>query len=63
MKTVDGKIESTKTSPTNAFGDNFKVAILKLMYPVGSIYMSATSQDNPNVIFGVTIGTWVRIKR
>ena len=38
-----------------------KQMILRLMYPVGSVYMSATSHDNPNIIFGVNIGTWEEI--
>ena len=56
--TVDGKIESTKTSPTNAFGDNLKVAILSLVYPVGSIYTSFNSTA-PATLFG--FGTWAQI--
>jgi len=31
------------------------------MYPVGSVYISASNQANPNDIFGVNIGTWVRL--
>jgi len=59
--TKTAKLETTQTTPNNAFGDNLKKCMLQLMYPVGSIYMSATSQSNPNDIFGVNIGTWVRI--
>ena len=32
-------------------------AALQGMYPVGSIYMNATSSSNPNILFG--FGTWI----
>lgn len=59
---VDGKLETTKTTPANAFGNNMKASMLKLMYPVGSIYQNATDDRNPNDIFGVVVGTWTKIQ-
>ena len=38
--TVDGKIENTQSEPSNAFGTNMMQAIFKLIYPIGSIYIS-----------------------
>ena len=32
-------------------------AALQGMYPVGSVYMNATSSSNPNILFG--FGTWI----
>ena len=58
---IDGKLETTQTTPNNAFDTNMKKCLLQLMYPVGSVYMSATSHSNPNDIFGVVVGTWVEI--
>ena len=54
-----GKIESKDSTPDNSFGDNMKGAILKLMYPVGSVYQNATDSRNPNDIFG--FGSWTSI--
>jgi len=56
-----GKMETNQTTPNNAFDTNLKKCLLQLMYPVGSVYMSATSHKNPNDIFGVNIGTWTEI--
>lgn len=49
------------TASIDNFDNSTKQMILRLMYPVGSVYMSATSHDNPNLIFGVNVGTWVEI--
>lgn len=49
------------TASIDNFDNSTKRMILRLMYPVGSVYMSATSHDNPNLIFGVNVGTWVEI--
>lgn len=49
------------TASIDNFDTTTKQMILRLMYPVGSVYMSATSHDNPNTIFGVNIGTWTEI--
>lgn len=49
------------TATIDSFDSTTKQMILRLMYPVGSVYMSATSHDNPNVIFGVNVGTWTEI--
>ena len=38
--TTDGKLETTKTTPTDAFGPNFQNMIFQLIYPIGSIYVS-----------------------
>ena len=38
--TADGKLETTKTTPTDAFGPNFQNMIFQLIYPIGSIYIS-----------------------
>lgn len=37
------------------------VNILKAVYPVGSIYINYDNTNNPNTIFGVTVGTWTQI--
>lgn len=39
--------------------DNIGAVSLSVMYPVGSIYMSADANFNPNTTFG---GTWVKIE-
>ena len=56
-----GSLETSKTTPSDAFGDNMKLVILQLIYPVGTIYWSATDTRNPNTIFGVNVGTWTQI--
>ena len=56
------KVETRQTTPANAFGDNMKANILKLMYPVGSVYQNATDSRNPNEILGANIGTWTQIQ-
>ena len=38
--TTDGKLETTKTTPADAFGPNFQNMIFQLIYPIGSIYIS-----------------------
>lgn len=38
--TTDGKLETTKTTPVDAFGPNFQNMIFQLIYPIGSIYIS-----------------------
>lgn len=38
--TMNGKLETTKTTPTDAFGENFQNMIFQLIYPIGSIYIS-----------------------
>ena len=40
-------------------GPNLKENILSLVYPVGSIYMNRTNNDNPSNILG--FGTWTQI--
>ena len=37
------------------------LTILKAVYPIGTIYTNASNTNNPNTIFGVTIGTWQQI--
>lgn len=52
------------TAPTPSTGDNdtsiattaFVQTALQAMYPVGSIYINATSSSNPNTLLG--FGTW-----
>lgn len=57
---VDGKLETTKTTPDNAFGSNMMTAILKLVYPVGSVYISMDASGVlPAAI--AAIGTWSSI--
>jgi hypothetical protein len=54
----------TPTAPTASAGTNttqiattaFVVAALAALYPVGSIYINATSASNPNTLLG--FGTW-----
>ena len=38
--TTDGKLETSKTTPTDAFGENFQNMIFQLIYPIGSIYIN-----------------------
>lgn len=38
--TADGKFETTKTTPADAFGENLQNMIFQLIYPIGSIYIS-----------------------
>lgn len=59
---INGKLDNVQTTPANAFGDNMKLALLQLMYPVGSVYQNATDSRNPNEILGATIGEWVQIQ-
>ena len=58
---VLGNLDVLGSLNVNSLTNSMKVLILRLMYPVGSVYMSATTHDNPNVIFGVNIGTWTEI--
>lgn len=65
--TVGGNltVTGTATGSTPTTGDNttkfattaFVQAALSAFYPVGSIYINATSSTNPNTLFG--FGTWV----
>ena len=55
----------TPTAPTPSAGDNttkiattaFVQAALQAVYPVGSVYINASSATNPNTLLG--FGTWV----
>jgi hypothetical protein len=55
----------TPAAPTAAFGTNttqlattaFATAALQSVYPVGSVYINASSSTNPSVLIG--FGTWV----
>lgn len=38
--TADGKFETTKTTPADAFGPNLQNMIFQLIYPIGSIYIN-----------------------
>ena len=38
--TTDGKLETTKTTTTDALGPNLQNAIFQLIYPIGSIYIT-----------------------
>lgn len=58
---VGHNLTVANTATIDSFDSTTKQMILRLMYPVGSVYMSATSHDNPNVIFGVNVGTWTEI--
>lgn len=65
--TVGGNltVTGTATGSTPTTGDNttkfattaFVQATFSALYPVGSIYINATSSTNPNTLFG--FGTWV----
>ena len=44
----------------DALGGSIKVAILQAIYPVGTPYYNKVNANNPNDIFGVTVGTWSR---
>jgi hypothetical protein len=65
--TVGGNltVTGTATAPTATFGTNttqvattaFVQAALAAVYPVGSIYINATSSTNPATLLG--FGTWV----
>jgi len=43
-------------------GGRIKIAILQAVYPVGTPYYNKVNANNPNDIFGVTVGTWVQEK-
>lgn len=56
----DPEIDDVTLSFPNASGTLLlKEQLLNLIYPVGSIYLSTTSNFNPNTAFG---GTWVKIQ-
>lgn len=38
--TADGKFETTKTTPVDAFGETLQNMIFQLIYPIGSIYIN-----------------------
>ena len=38
--TADGKFETSKTTPVDAFGENLQNMIFQLIYPIGSIYIN-----------------------
>lgn len=46
----------------DALGGSIKIAILQAIYPVGTPYYNKVNANNPNDIFGVTVGTWVQEK-
>jgi hypothetical protein len=60
-ETVGGDLSVSGAFGAGSLTNPMKTVLLQLMYPVGSVYMSATSHDNPNTIFGVVIGTWIEI--
>jgi hypothetical protein len=37
------------------------VSILRVIYPVGAIFVNYNNTANPNTIFGYNVGTWVQI--
>lgn len=59
-------VAGTLTAPTKTAGTNttdvattaFVTAATRALYPVGSIYMNASSVDNPSTLLG--FGTWVQ---
>lgn len=53
---VTGTTQSYGTSNTTIATTAFVQAALQLIYPVGSIYTSASSSTNPGTLFG--FGTW-----
>lgn len=62
---VSPAFSGTPTAPTQAVGDNttklattaFVAAAFQQLYPVGSIYINASSSTNPSTLLG--FGTWV----
>jgi len=64
ISSVSPAFTGTPTAPTAAPGTNttqlattaFVTAALQAVYPVGSIYINATSSSNPNTLLG--FGTW-----
>ena len=60
-------ISGTPTAPTAAYGTNttqlattaFVQSALQALYPVGSVYINASSTTNPATLFG--FGTWTEI--
>lgn len=60
-------LTGTPTAPTAAYGTNttqlattaFVQSALQALYPVGSVYINASSTTNPATLFG--FGTWVAI--
>lgn len=63
----DPVLTGTPVAPTATFGTNttqlattaFVQAALKAMYPVGSVYINASSSTNPATLLG--FGTWVTV--
>jgi hypothetical protein len=54
--TPAGPTASAGTNTTQLATTAFVTAALQAVYPVGSIYINATSASNPNTLFG--FGTW-----
>ena len=65
--TVSPALTGTPTAPTAIFGTNntsiattaFVQAALQAVYPIGSVYINATSASSPATLFG--FGTWAEI--
>lgn len=63
--TASPALTGTPTAPTAVFGTNttqlattaFATAALQAVYPIGSIYINASSTSNPSSLMG--FGTWV----
>ena len=55
--TPAGPTASAGTNTTQFATTAFATAAVQSLYPVGSIYINATSSTNPSVLFG--FGTWV----
>ena len=51
--------EQGEPGPAGAFSEDEKMNLLKLIFPIGSLYTTQTNQ-NPNLILG--FGTWERFK-
>ena len=54
--------ESIRLDQLTSMSGVIKTAILQMIYQVGQPYFNKTDSRNPNLIYGVTIGTWVQEK-
>ena len=56
---VNGKLDTpNKTTAASALGSDLQKAIIDLVYPIGSYYITQTAGFDPNVSFG---GSWTRV--
>lgn len=57
--TMNGKLESTQSTASNALGDSLQKAIIDLVYPIGSFYMSANPLVGEKHVSGIATIKWM----